>query len=115
MWLDAIDVPRGWSLRRRVERGGDTGPALVEFSGPPLVRPSPDQARQCVRVGLTRGFTFGDDVCIEDRHRYRAARVADDVAALPSSRPGLEPEASVDPQRTHRSHVRAPVLVHCRE
>src|SRR5580704_19549928 len=115
MWLDAIDVPRGWSLRRRIERGGDTGPGFIEFGGPPLVRPSRGKARQCGRVGLPRCFTLGDDVCIADRHRNRAARVAGDVAALAGTRSGLEPEASVQPERTDRGHVRASVLVYRRE
>src|ERR1700729_3976245 len=103
MWLDAIDAPRGWSQRRRIERGGDTCPGLIEFGRPPLVRPTPSKARQCGRVGLSLCFTFGDDVCIEDRHRDRAARVAGDVAGLSGTRSGLEPEASVTPERTDRS------------
>src|ERR1700733_12923855 len=112
MRLDPIDVPRRWSLRWRVERGGDTGPVLIQFGGPPLVRPGLGQARQCGWVGLPRCLTLGDDVCIADRNRDRAARVAGDVAALPGTRSGLEPEASVQPECTDRSDVRAPVLVH---
>ncbi len=74
MGLDAIDVPRGWSLRRRVERGGDTCLGLIEFGRPPLVRPSPGEARERGRVSLPFCFTFGDDVSIEDRDSDRAAR-----------------------------------------
>src|SRR6202790_2584641 len=115
MWLDAKHVPRRWSLRRRVERGGDTGPGLIQFGGPPLIRPGFGEARQCGRVGLPLCLTFGDDIRIANRHRDRAAPVAGDVAALPGTRSGLEPEISVQPERSDSSHVRAPVLVHCRE
>src|SRR5580658_4290357 len=114
MWLDTIDVPRRWTLRRRVERGGDTGPTLIHFGGPPLVRPGLGKTRQCGGVGLPSGLTLGDDVSIADRHRDRAARVAGDVAGLPGTRSRLEPEASGQPERADRSYVRAPVLVHCR-
>ena len=34
-WADAIDVPRRRSLRRRVERGGDTGPVSSSSAGHP--------------------------------------------------------------------------------
>src|ERR1700684_1378375 len=98
MWLDAIDAPRGWSQRRRVERGGDTCPGLIEFGGPPLVRPSPGKARECGRVSFPLCFFFCDDGGLEDRHRDRAPRVAGDVSALPSTRSGLEPEYSVQPE-----------------
>src|SRR6202023_179995 len=59
MWLDPIDVPRRWSLRRRVERGGDTGPGLIQFGGPPLIRPGSGETRQCGRVGFPLCPTFG--------------------------------------------------------
>jgi hypothetical protein len=98
--LDAIYVPRRWALRRRVERGGNTGPALIHFGGPPLVCPGLGKAGQRGQVGLLRRLTLGHDVCIANRHGDRAAGVTGDVAALAGTRSGLEPEASVQPERT---------------
>src|ERR1700733_11811806 len=107
MWRDAIDVPRRWSLRRSVERGGDARAGLIQFGGPPLVRPGLGEARQCDRVSLPLCLTFGDDICIANRHRDGAAPVACDVATLPRARSGLKPEAPVQPERTNCRHMRA--------
>src|SRR5260370_27385929 len=37
--LDAVHVPRRWSLRRRVERGSDARPALIGLHRPAVIRP----------------------------------------------------------------------------
>src|SRR5947208_16745924 len=49
-WLDAIHVPRRWSLRRCVERGGDARAALVGFRRPTVVCPRLRDA--CHRSGI---------------------------------------------------------------
>src|ERR1700683_962596 len=62
LWLDAKYVPRRLSLRRSVERGGDTGPGLIQVGGAPPIGPRLGEPRQRSRVGLPLCLTFGDDV-----------------------------------------------------
>src|SRR5215813_14520686 len=110
-WLDAIHVPRWWSLRRRVERGSDARPAVVGFGRPAVVRPRLRDTRHRARLGHSRSVTLDDDVRVADRHRDRAPRIARHIASLPRARSRLEPERAVEPQGTDRSHMRATVLV----
>src|SRR5436190_4970908 len=50
-WLDAVHVPRRWSLRRWVERGSDARPAVVGFGRPAVVRPRLRYTRHRARLG----------------------------------------------------------------
>src|SRR5262249_34772313 len=110
-WLNAVYVPRRWSLRRRVERGSDARPAVVGFGWPAVIRPRLRDACQCARLGQSRSVTLDYDVRVADRHRDRTPRIAADIAPLPRACARLEPERAVSPQGTDRSHVRATVLV----
>src|SRR5215471_11015130 len=106
-WLDAVHVPRRWSLRRCVERGSDARPALIGLRRPAVVRPCLRDARYRARLGYPRRLTLDHDVRVADRHRDRTPRVARDVAPLARARTRLEPERAVHPEGTDRSHVRA--------
>jgi hypothetical protein len=110
-WLNAIHVPRRWSLRRRVERGSDALAAVVEFGRPAVVRPRLRNTRQCARLGHSRSVTLNYDVRAADRHRYRTPRIARDIAPFSRACARLEPERAVKPQGTDRSYMRAAVLV----
>src|SRR4029077_15342925 len=48
-WLNAIHVPRRWSLRRCVERGSDAQPAVVGFGRPAVAGPGLRNTRQRAR------------------------------------------------------------------
>src|SRR5215467_15578212 len=110
-WLDAVHVPRRWSLRWRVERGSDARSALIGFGGPAVVRPCPRDPRDRVRVGYPRRVTLEHDVRVANRHRGRTPRIARDVAPLARTRARLEPERAVHPEGTDRGYMRAAVLV----
>src|SRR5258707_15381421 len=110
-YLNAIHVPRWWSLRRCVERGSDARPAVVGFGRPAVVRPRLRNTRQCARLGHSRSVTLDYDVRVADRHRDRTPGIARDIAPLPRASARLEPERAVKPQGTDRSHMRAAVLV----
>src|SRR6266487_1074408 len=110
-WLDAVHVPRRWSLRRCVERGSDARPALIGLRRPTVVRPRLRNARHYARLGYPRRVTLDHDVRVADRHRDRTPRIARDVAPLARTRARLEPERAVHPEGTDRSHMRAAVLV----
>src|SRR5437588_7444434 len=114
-WLDAIHVPRWWSLRRCIERSGDARAALVGFRRPTVVCPSLRDARHYTGLGHPRCVTLDDDVCVADRYGDRAARIARHVAALPGARTCLEPECAVQPESADRGYVRAAVLIDRRE
>ena len=86
MWLDPIDVPWRWSLRRRVERSGDAGSGLIQLGRPPLVRPGLSKARQGDRVGLPRSSPSAT-TSASRIETASTARIASDVAALPGTRP----------------------------
>src|SRR5215472_17306730 len=75
-WLDAVHVPRRWSLRRCVERGSDARPALIGLRRPAVVRPCPRNARHCARLGYPHRVTLDHDVRVADRYRDRTARIA---------------------------------------
>src|SRR2546423_5082066 len=70
-WLNAIHVPRRWSLRRCVERGSDARPAVVGFGRPTAVRPRLRNTRHRARPGHSRSVTLDYDVRVADRHRDR--------------------------------------------
>src|SRR6266516_1758 len=110
-WLNAIHVPRRWSLRRCVERGGDARPAVVGFGRPAVVRPRLRNTRHCARLGHSRSVTLDYDVRVADRHRDRTPRIARDIAPLPGARARLDPKGAVEPEGTDRGHMRATVLV----
>src|SRR5215472_16151748 len=110
-WLDAVHVPRRWSLRRCVERGSDARPALIGLRRPALVRPSLRNARHRARLGYPRRVTLDHDVSVPDRHRDRTPRIARDVAPLARTGARLEPERAVHPEGADRGHMRAAVLV----
>src|SRR5258708_4337668 len=110
-WLNAIHVPRWWSLRRCVERGSDARPAVVGFGRPAVVRPRLRDTRHRARLGHSRSVTLDYDVRVADRHRDRTPRLPRHIASLPRARARLEPERAVEPQGTDRSHMRATVLV----
>src|SRR5436305_9547823 len=75
-WLDAIHVPRWWSLRRCIEGGGDARAALVGFRRPTVVCPRLRDARPYTGLGHPRSVTLDADVCIADPSVYRPARTA---------------------------------------
>jgi hypothetical protein len=109
-WLDAIHVPRWWSLRGCVERGSDARSAFVGFGRPTLVRPRLCNTRHGTRVGHSHSVTFDHDVRVADGHRDRTPRIARDIAPLFRGA-RLEPERAVDPQGTEGSYMWAAVLV----
>lgn len=109
--LDAVHVPRRWSLRRRVERGRDARPALIGLRRPAVVRPRLRNARHYARLAYPHRITLDHDVRVADRHRDRTPRIARDVAPLARTRARLEPERAVHPEGTDRSHLRAAVFV----
>src|SRR2546421_5618880 len=109
--LNAIHVPRWWSLRRCVERGSDARPAAVGFGRPAVVRPRLRNTRHRARLGHSHSVTLDYDVRVADRYRDRTPRIARDIASLPRARARLEPESAVEPQGTDRGHMRATVLV----
>src|SRR6266496_2175879 len=99
-WLDAVHVPRRWSLRRCVERGSDARPALIGLRRPTAVRPRLRNARHYARLGYPRRVTLDHDVRVADRHRDPRCSVAvsiRDVAPLARTRARLEPERAVHP------------------
>jgi hypothetical protein len=104
-WLNAIHVPRRWSLRRCVERGSDAQPALIGFGRPAVVRPRLRNTRQCARLGHSRSITLDHDVRVADRHRDRTPSIARDIAPLPRARARLEPKGP--------SSHRAPTALTC--
>src|SRR3954454_18177334 len=110
-WLNAVHVPRWWSLRRCVERGSDARPAVVGFGRPTVVRPGLRNTRHRARLGHSRSVTLDYDVRVADRHPDRTPRIARDIACLPRARARLEPERVVEPKGTDRGHMRAAVLV----
>ena len=87
-WLNAIHVPRWWSLRRCVERGSDARPAVVKFGRPAVVRPRLRNTCHRTRLGHSRRVTLDDDVRVADRHRDRTPPIARDIASLPRARAG---------------------------
>src|SRR5215472_111570 len=94
-WLDAVHVPRQWSLRRCVERGSDARPALIGLRRPAVVGPCLGNARYRARLGYPRRVALDHDVRVADRHRDRTPRIARDVAPLTRTRARLEPERAV--------------------
>src|SRR5262245_61156926 len=114
-WLDAVHVPRRWSLRRCVEWGSDARPALIGRHRPAVVRQCLRDTRYCAPLGYPRRVTLDHDVRVVDRHRDRTPWVACNVASLPRTCARLEPERAVHPEGTDRSHMRAAVLVDCRQ
>ena len=61
-------------MRRRVERGGDAGPALVGLRRPTAIGPRLRDACHLGRLGYPRSVTLDDDVGITDRQRERTPR-----------------------------------------
>src|SRR5580704_17265528 len=114
-WLNAIDVPRWWSLRRCVERGSDARPAVVGLGRPTVVRPRLRNTRHRAWLGHSRSVTLDYDVRVADRHRDRTPRIARHIAPLPRARTRLEPERAVQPHRPDRGHMRAAILVEGRQ
>ena len=105
--LNAVHVPRRWSLRRRVERGSDARPAIVRLGRPALVRPRLRDARQCARLGHSRSVTLEYHVRVADRHRDRAPGITRDIESLARARARLEPERACRPATGHRPQSHA--------
>jgi hypothetical protein len=83
----------------------------VRFSSSPASHhwSAQDLARRVSVAGwVARAASPSTTTSASRRHRDRAARIAGDVAALPGTRSGLEPEGSVQPERTDRSHMGLP-------
>ena len=100
-WLNAIHVPRRWSLRR----GGDTRLPVVGFGWPVVVRPCLRDTRQCAGLGHSLSVALEYDVRVADRHRDRTPRIAREIVPFHVLAP-------VWNQNVPSSH-RAPTAVTC--